>query len=237
MGVSVCFVPLRHNQLPARQGLEKALGPLPDFDGRDETISFTLDGLAVILGLMPVPLPDIEDLCRNSRLWPDAAQALNDHPAHVVVTACGDAAIERACVLTRATAAVLACGGLAAYWYDANLVVPPELFQSMAATVMEEPPLTLWVDFCVARDGEGSAGFTRGLGGFGHRELEAPECPEPAEELYERFYGLALYLLCNGPVIKDGDTLGDSETEQIQCVHAESAYGNPSQVMRLVYRT
>jgi Domain of unknown function (DUF4261) len=59
--------------------------------------------------------------------------------------------------------------------------------------------------------------------------------PSPPGELRERFHGLANYVLENGPVIRDGDTIGEDANEKIQVVYADSAFGHEGKVMRLVY--
>jgi hypothetical protein len=46
---------------------------------------------------------------------------------------------------------------------------------------------------------------------------------------------LCEYLLVNGPVIKDGHTVGESADEKIRVVHSPSAFGQEGQVMRLDY--
>jgi hypothetical protein len=66
-------------------------------------------------------------------------------------------------------------------------------------------------------------------------ELEAKQCPEPPRELRERFEALIRYLLENGPVIRDGDTVGEDASERIRVVYATSAFGHKGQVMRLEY--
>lgn len=68
-------------------------------------------------------------------------------------------------------------------------------------------------------------------------ELETLNSPEPLGELRERFFGLAGYLIENGPVIKDGNTIGEDGNERIKIVYTDSAFGHDSQVMRLEYET
>ncbi len=78
-------------------------------------------------------------------------------------------------------------------------------------------------------------GFTTGMQSLGHMEFETQDSPEPPNELRERFHGLAIYVLENGPVIRDGDTIGEDANEKIQVVYADSAFGHEAKVMRLVY--
>ena len=48
-------------------------------------------------------------------------------------------------------------------------------------------------------------------------------------------FGLALYLIENGLVIKDGHTVGEDENERIKVSYTDSAFGNEGEVMRLDY--
>ena len=46
---------------------------------------------------------------------------------------------------------------------------------------------------------------------------------------------IAGYLISEGPVIADGDTLGESEDEMLQVIYSPSEFGIEGQVMRFVY--
>ena len=70
---------------------------------------------------------------------------------------------------------------------------------------------------------------------LGHMEFEAEDVPESPGDLRDRFFGLANYVLENGPVIRDGDTIGEDARERIRVVYSQSAFGHEGQVMRLEY--
>jgi hypothetical protein len=72
---------------------------------------------------------------------------------------------------------------------------------------------------------------------LGHMEFEALESPETFADLRERFMGLAGYVLENGPVIRDGDTIGEDANERIRVVYSDPAFGHKNKVMRLEYET
>jgi len=123
------------------------------------------------------------------------------------------------------------------YWCNATLVVPPELFRDFAVEILPHgPPIHIWVDFRIGPNEQGSmSAFTTGLSALGHLEIETQNSPEPASELRERFEGLIHYLLENGPVIKNGDTIGEDQNERIKVVYSRSAFGHEGKVMRLDY--
>jgi hypothetical protein len=200
-------------------------------------IAFALGDADVHVAVMPAPYPwtDLEGPCTTSLLWPDATKALRHHRQHIVV--CVAANVEPLALtilLTRATAAVLASvGGLGVYWANAAMVVPKQMFLSFAT---EDLPYPIWVDFRVAQQSPSTCtGFTHGLASLGHKEFEVPQSPESAADLYSRLTSLVLYLLENGPVIKDEDTVGEEADELIRVRHSKSIFGHEGTVARLDY--
>lgn len=213
-----------------------------DADEKDNTLSFRVGSADVILGKMPAPFPwsDLEGPCTTSILWPNAADELRGHKTHVIVTVSGELdPIDLSTLLTQATASLMATSptALGVYWGNATLVVPKALFIDFATDVLPHgPPLHIWVDFRVGTDGDkSSSGFTTGMAALGHMEFESKNAAEPPGELRERFLGLAGYIVENGPVINDGDTVGEDANERIRVIYSDSAFGHEGKVMRLVY--
>jgi hypothetical protein len=215
-----------------------------DADERDNTLSFSIGASNVILGKMPAPIPwsDLEGPCATSILWPNALDALKEHKTHVIVVVRGELdPIALSTRLTQATASLLATSptALGVYWSNATLVIPKDMFIKFAVDVLPHgPPLYIWVDFRVGKDenkSSSSSGFTTGMVALGHKEFEAQNAAESPNELRDRFLALAGYVVENGPVINDGDTVGEDASERIGVVYSDSAFGHDGKVMRLVY--
>lgn len=217
--------------------------PVSDVSEEDNTLAFNLDNAEVVIGTMPapVPWPDLEGPCATSILWPDAAATLPGHTHHAIVTVRGELGpVALSTVLTQVTAAIMATtpGTPGVFWTNAALIVPKDMFIDFAVDILPiGPPLTIWVDSRVGwtEADAFSSGFTTGLAELGLMELEAEKATEPPAELRKRFEAIAGYLLENGPVIRDGDTLGESADEKIRIVYGPSAFGIEGTVMRLVY--
>jgi hypothetical protein len=116
-------------------------------------------------------------------------------------------------------------------------VIPSNLFQDMAKEILPEGlPLYLWIDFRVGNKDGKTGGFTIGLAGLGHKEFETGNATDDVGTLRERLFNLANYVLENGPVIKDGNTVGADENEKIQVIYSKSMYRQEGTVMRLDYQ-
>lgn len=218
------------------------LPPCEDAEKKDGCISFEFGDALVVIGLIPAPIPwsSLEGPCATSILWPDAADILKPHREHAVVTVSAEVdEIELSKLLTQVTAAVAAASlqALGVYWGNGALVISKDLFVETAKELLpDDLPLFIWVDVRAGRDGDRtSAGFTQGMAALGHMEFEAKNAPEPPGELRERLMTLASYVIENGPVISDGDTIGESEDERIRVAHADSSFGANAKVMRLEY--
>lgn len=206
--------------------------------------SFKLKEGMLILANMPAPIPwsDLEGPCATSMLWKNAAEEVQGHQSHILVTLMSEQnAVEQSMLLTKTTAAVLAAceSAMGVYWGNATLVVPKQLFLDFTEQVLPlGPPLEIWVDFRVGWQSKTvSGGFTQGMEALGHMEIETQESPEKPSDLRERLQGLARYLLQNGAVIRDGDTIGQDTREKIRVIYSDSAFGNDKRVMRLQYET
>jgi hypothetical protein len=218
--------------------LPKATGT----EEKDTAIAFRVGAADVILGRKPPPIPwsDLEGPCATSWLWPDAANVLREHNEHLIVTVSGELnALKRARLLTQVIASVLSTckGAVGVYWGDATFVISPPVFRDFAVQMAQDGwPLYVWVDFRVGRNQQGGcSGFTTGLSALGHMEFETLNSPEKPGELRERLFGLACYVLQNGPVIKDGDTVGEDANERIRVEYSASYFGHRNRVMRLNY--
>lgn len=259
MSVSIAMVPVHEGGLILEPAIEKELRALwpnapefeqgsdfnsEDFNNEDDSdvFGFSTDDCHIFFAPMPAPLPaeDTRAILDATYLWPDAEQELRGHSSHVIVTVMSELpAVERLRILTVATAALVATCEKApgVYWCDAFMFVSTELFLEFAKDVMpDSTPMLLWVNFRVGDGLHGkSAGCTNGMAALGHMEIETINSPEPIVELRDRLMGLADYLIENGPVIRDGDTVGESATERIKVIYADSEFGGEEKVMQLDY--
>jgi len=213
-------------------------------DLQPATISFAVGHREVVLADMCTPMPwsDLGQVCEWSMMWEHPEVVLRNHATHFIVTVnTGDGPIEQSRFLTEVCASLLAScpQALGVLWINASMLIPRELFLSSSYEArLDKLPMHLWVNCHVGVNEQGKhCGSTIGLGQLGHMDIETSDSPEPLADLYERLAGLAQYLLDNGPVIQDGDTVGESHAERISIVYGKSLFDpERGQVMHLEYR-
>jgi hypothetical protein len=184
--------------------------------------------LAVMFVDAPLPEPSYGDALRLDRIWPkDAANAMRAHRAHVVVGMAQE--INPKTALAEASAVTLLAAALsellpamAMIWVTAASITSPPSLRTHAQRLATAVPLDIWtqlewLDGPPTADGKRTlAVLTHGLRPFVGRELEFAPRPLDPPTIALRVLGTCEYLIINGPVIKDGDTLGVSESEAIR---------------------
>ncbi|HWI62171.1 MAG TPA: DUF4261 domain-containing protein [Symbiobacteriaceae bacterium] len=207
---------------------------------KDGIALFTLDGAEAHIALMPAPVPwsDLELPCAASRFWREATDVCRKHQAHLVVAlrSAEPDPVTRHLLLTEFVAALLEAtpAALAVYWGNGGVVQSTEIFREFsAAATPNDLPLYLWVDFRLWRQEAGGLYIaTTGLEPFGVMELEGTTRRLDPQTLMGKVYDLAHYVCQNGPVLADGDTIGESATERIRIRHAPSVWQR-GQVVRI----
>lgn len=215
-------------------------------DGDDAPMQ-CLEYADYLIALMPIPVQigdDIAQICAHSRLWPDATPAPVEYAAHTIVTVMRFSddgqepnLVAQAALLSRVLASAVAVSNSiqAVYFGSANHVVLPGLFRELTQATLPEPLPIAWVAINVGARPDGvMTGHTRGMDMLGLMDIEIPETADSAEGVFSRLTGIVDYLIENGMVISDGDTLGATEDERIRVVYGPSALDPEREVMRLV---
>ena len=212
--------------------------------GQAEDLSwqFEIDGhpIRIARANLPFPKAELSGPCDASLLWPTAAKDLKEHKTHFVISFSTEMDPKvSATILTRFTAAVLeSCSdALGVYWGNACLVIPKNIFVKFAREVLpHENPMFIWVDFRVGKTNRGvTFGFTTGLRAFGLREIEAPKAMEELAALRQRLLDLSDFVLSNGDLFKDGQTIGEDSSITIVAATTKSQFGHQEEVLQLKY--
>ncbi len=209
------------------------------FESDGDTLSLSVgEGFgAISIVPAPIPWPELETACQIAWYWPEAADSLRAHRAHAIVTVGGPApdSAQRLSDLTRLTASLAAThNAVGVYWGSSRMVRASEEFVKLSEDLENSAVKAfLWVNVVLSASEGGKLNMsTYGLQSLGLMELEANAAEVEEQWLLSKAYDVASYLMENGPVIADGDTIGESAAEKIRIQHAPSRW-EPTQ---MVYR-
>jgi hypothetical protein len=182
----------------------------------------------LVTGLrVDAPYPDHSDLDHAAAFaywWPNFKKDIARHRAHLMV-ACSwskhsrfDAHM-RHLVLVRELVEQLPVIGVK--W--GGVLVPPSIFKGeFASTLKGAVPFSLWVLIQFSRQPGGNILIsTLGMRDFGLMEIET-ESSLSLEQTYDLVRKFGCYILAKGPVVRDGETFGQSVDERIKVRHIRS---------------
>lgn len=200
-----------------------------------EAFVVLVNGSPVTVMFIGAPLPPDawEEAAARSIVWRDAAETMRKTQAHVIVALLQDTQNHLA-ALSGAAAVTMVAGALArqlpvaaTIFTEAQSIVKGGGIESMASGFAQgQVPDLLWTTLSLMRgpatpDGRvTTAALTIGLLPFVGREIEFEPAPLQPVEIAERLIGLCKYLILNGPIIKDGETVGLTEKEKIRVRYA-----------------
>lgn len=195
------------------------------------TMMLRCAGVEIVVMAMAMPLPEAEwklPVLRVFPQWPDGGAVFSAHKAHLVVTTIADpsdrlaSARSIAAVVGALVAVVPGCG---AVLWDAVVAHPAQTWEAASRDAFAPYPVfpyPLWVSLHPFKEGEKIGLISFGLSSFVGREIELEPRIITAAEAMHKAAGLAVYLMQNGPVLKDGETFGATPTERIQVRHVQS---------------
>lgn len=187
----------------------------------------------------PIPWDRLEGPCETAWYWPEAAEVMRGHAAHLFITLLdeGTRPIDTAIRLTQLTTSIAeAAGAVGLVWGPSGQVHKPEDFAALAQRIApEDLPLHLWIDFRVTQqdDPEALALFTTGLEALGHREFETPRFHGDPQHLAGTVYNVAHYVLEKGAVLKEGEAIGLPGGGQVTVSLGPSMVDESQQVLQL----
>ena len=216
--------------------------------GSPNALVLTLDKEPVAVMNMPSPVPPgtLDRANQNNLIWPESARALAAHRAHVIVASLqkADTLAER---LSAAASVTKVCAAIATlqraiglYWVPSECVNKAAFFLSAVERMSPtEWPVEIWIRPHLFADRTQERPYpigcvTMGLEMFVGREIEfSPTAAMRGEIILQRTLNTAQYLLLNGLVIKDGDTLGIKEKERIRVQYMDKGRHTHSPVLKL----
>ena len=195
-----------------------------------------------------VPAGTFDTAVKFSLAWPDAKKAVSSHVAHLIIGCLElpqdhEQALHFAVMNNLVTAAVLdALNGAGVYWATGQLLISPDTFRRTAHNILNKQlPVEDWVNLFWLKGqvgGRPAAGcVTEGAVAFLGMEIEFLPAPLSPADLAQRIFGVFRYLLVNGAVLKEGDTLGQSESEFIRVHFQDQGLHFDGRVLQLSFES
>ena len=183
------------------------------------TVVFYEDGMMVTVGLMEAKVPGGEaEYWANSNFMTreKSVAAAQNHQAHLLVAVLGKKSPMKAGELFVKTASSCLKASNALGIYDCGTVWLPEDYIRFAMVMKEgEFPLTNLVFVGLYQNEKGVSSWTNGLRSFGKEELEVVESAQSPSEVYELVLNISSYIVQEGAVLRDGETLGYTAEQKL----------------------
>lgn len=243
--ITLSFVALAKPKLPdpeqVRSALQERLGAtrIAAMETGDKAIVFRVHGGTVMIGLLERPLPkgEIDHACKWAWYWRAACDAMATHEAHLLVTVMQTNLDKPGAALlqTKVVASLMDSNAIASYW-GSSLQSREAFLRQSAAASPDSLPVLLWINFRLTNDlDKGWTISTQGMEEFGLYEIESRDVNVDSRKLFGLITGMAAYLIRKGPIINDGETIGDSPAENIRVRHAPSYWREGKTVYRVVF--
>lgn len=196
---------------------------------RGDTVVFEADGMMATVGLMEAKVPNGEaEYWANSNFMTreKSVEAAKNHKAHLLVAVlnrglapleAGKLFVKVACTCLKASNAL----GI----YDCGTVWLPEYFIRSAMVMKDgEVPLMNLVFVGLYQDEKGVSSWTNGLSSFGKEELEILASSKSPSEVYGLMWDISSYLIKEGAVLRDGETIGFTIDQKLPLTLSNGVY-------------
>ena len=198
--------------------------------GNEEAAVVVADGESFTFMYIPEAIPheDLEEAAESAYYWPDAAESIANHNAHLIVSVMtndtGD--LNQHKIYTKVISSVFeTSNAIAVFQDDRNLMVPKEMFVNAAAVLKEHKiPLSLWVYIGTEQTDEGNCAYTLGLSAFNKAEFEVINSEKSIQDIYYNLANISLYVISKDVYFEDGDTFGYSEDQKISLFATDGEY-------------
>ena len=221
------LAPIDYKRLAERIGSAIGLEPASLDDQKPDNGPMVLraDG-DLIFGLnMDFPYPDtLDSAAQFAHWWPNALSDIARSKAHFIVSCSWQKhsrleAHKRQLILVHELIEQLPVIGV--LW--GSSLTQTDLFKSEFTSTQEDGlPFSLWVLIQYSKQPNGNFLIsTLGMCDFGAMEIET-ESSLPWDQTFDLIRNVGSYILVEGPVIKDGDTVGLSEEQKIRVRHTRS---------------
>lgn len=193
---------------------------LDDADVGEDSIIGTVEHGMVAISLMHARVPgeEAEENAANNCRWPDAVEAARSHVSHLVVALVnhGGDPLECGLAFTKVVESCSRCPDVLGVYCCGTVLEPSQYEDAAGAMKSGDIPLDDMVWFGMYRTTEGINAYTVGMRALGRDEMEVIGAVDSPSNVSAFLYDIAYHLLLTGTFLRDGDTLGFSDTQSLR---------------------
>lgn len=213
--------------------------PIQNPERQEDSITFSIGDFLCVLGLLPAPIPNDEAVHRAklNYLCDDAVSVAQAHTAHLMVTIINQAEgseIEGMKLYSKIIASVLNQDNATAVYTSGTVFTAP-FYQKVAKQYLsnDDTPIILWVFIGLGQNERGNQLYTIGMNKFNKDEMEILNSPLAMQTLHTSLLSMCSYIITANLTLKDGETVGFSETQKWQITRSKSVYAEEEMSLKI----
>lgn len=205
---------------------------------QDDTVVFQVGKMIAVVGLMPVPVPgnEAEENARSNYLWPGAAEAAQNHKAHLIVSIMGTEPdpLEQGKLFVKLLACCCSQKDVLGI-YSSGTVFEPQFYEDCAQIMKKDGlPLLNWIWFGLWQRESGICCYTYGMTAFGKDEMEVLDANVKPSDVRNFLLNMADYVLENDITLHPGETIGFSAEDKHAITRSEGI-ALPGMTLKIEY--
>lgn len=184
--------------------------------------------IAIVNMDIPIPGNEIKSTAEYNYLWPNGTDEATKHKGHVILSLlnAGKDPIKENTLFSKVASSILNNSkSLGIYIGSRSLLIKKEMYLSSAKTMTSENlPLLVWIYFGMREENGKRSIYTYGLTDFQKMEMEIINSTHSFEDLLEMMLSMAHYVILSNVTLRDGETMGISETQRLRISISKGKY-------------
>ncbi len=233
-GSFISFVLLDENKIDLdllRKQLQKDWGIIINKKPEDdpESLIETIDDMALIVSLMPAPIPNDEavDNARTNFYWEDAVEVAKSHKAYMTVAVLGGEKklLDATDLFVKVCSSCLKQPNAIAISTLGSVLQPKFYIDSAESSLNDnEFPLMNMVFFGMYSNDNGAtlSLYTYGLDVYGKLNMEIIDSDKSEDETLSLLQSITEYVITSDVTLQDGETIGFSEEQKLKITALDS---------------
>ncbi|PCI03838.1 MAG: hypothetical protein COB81_03075 [Flavobacteriaceae bacterium] len=196
----------------------------------NETSIIEINDYRIAIVNMPVPIPgdEVKTTAKFNYFWENGDIEATSHKGHIILTIINggkDPVTENVLFTKLATSIMNNSNALGIYIGGRTLALEKDFYTENAEMMTDQDlPIYNWIYFGMNKENGGNSIYSYGLADFGKLEMEIVNSKHPMDELQELMFNLTHYIVASNVILKDGETIGMSETQKLKLSITKGKY-------------